>query len=89
MVDLIAVVFGKVARDHLFDFARSDVVEEAHKSGMLLAADRAFAEVPPIDVLYLQRKIAGMYLIARHLGARVPVRELLAKHVEDRRSLAT
>ena len=32
-----------------------------------------FVHVPPTDVFYLQRKFAGLYLLARTLGARVDV----------------
>jgi predicted unusual protein kinase regulating ubiquinone biosynthesis (AarF/ABC1/UbiB family) len=76
---MIGLVFDAIGRSPVFDFARTDLVAEISESGMMLAADRDFAHIPPMDVLYAQRKVAGMYLIARRLRARVALREMLER----------
>lgn len=40
-------------------------------------ADRDFWHIPPVDMLFLQRKFGGMYLLASRLKARVDIRTLL------------
>ena len=50
-------------------------------AGLALAEDRSFAHVPPMDVLFVQRKFAGMFLLAARLGARVDVRAIVARYV--------
>ncbi|MEM9813259.1 MAG: AarF/ABC1/UbiB kinase family protein [Pseudomonadota bacterium] len=73
---MAAMAFDAVRTDTPFDFGRSDLVSRLRDRALDLAAEPAFAEVPPIDVLYLQRKAAGVYLICRRLGARVNVKEV-------------
>ena len=42
-----------------------------------MAADRATWHIPPVDTLFVQRKISGTALLVARLKARVDVRELL------------
>ncbi|MEO0665977.1 MAG: AarF/ABC1/UbiB kinase family protein, partial [Pseudomonadota bacterium] len=44
---------------------------ELAENGMTLAEDQAFLHVPPMDTLYVQRKLAGMFLLAAKMRARV------------------
>ena len=60
-----------------FDFASDDIVSRLQDSGMRLATDPEFKHVPPFDVLHLQRKFAGMYLLAKRLGANLSLRQLV------------
>jgi len=43
---------------------------------MSLAMDRDFWHTPPIDALFLHRKLAGIYLLAARLNAKVDVQAL-------------
>ena len=49
------------------------------RGGVLLRY--AAQEIPPIDALFLQRKMAGLFLLATRLRARVPVRELIEPYL--------
>lgn len=71
----------------IFDFGTSDVVAQLRDEGMAIAADRDFWHIPPIDMLFLQRKLGGVYLLATRLKARVEVRALLERSLDARRSL--
>ena len=42
-----------------------------HDAGMALALDRDFWHTPPIDALFLHRKLSGTFLLAARLKARV------------------
>ncbi|MEL6266589.1 MAG: AarF/ABC1/UbiB kinase family protein, partial [Pseudomonadota bacterium] len=59
------------------DFARIEVTTALREAGMELGMDRDFADLAPMDALFLQRKVAGMYLLAKRLRARVDVDALV------------
>jgi predicted unusual protein kinase regulating ubiquinone biosynthesis (AarF/ABC1/UbiB family) len=56
-----------------YDFASSTLPRRMHDLGMTLALDRDYWHTPPIDALFLHRKLAGMYLLAARLGAQVNI----------------
>jgi hypothetical protein len=64
----------------LFDFGKSDMSKRLRDRGLTLAADRSYWHIPPVDVLFLQRKFGGMFLLATQLKARVPVGDLLSRY---------
>ena len=53
-------------------------------AGMKLGLDRDFWHIPPVDTLFLHRKLGGLYLLAARLKARVDVRALFAPHAGSR-----
>ncbi|MEL6517587.1 MAG: AarF/ABC1/UbiB kinase family protein [Pseudomonadota bacterium] len=81
ILDMIWSVFGALRAPGAFDFADPTLQDEMRVAGMALGADRTFAHVPPMDVLFVQRKFAGMFLLAARLGARVDVREVVGRYV--------
>ncbi len=66
-----------LATDAAFDFGATGFVADMRDRGMLIAADRATWHAPPPDILFIQRKLGGMFLLASRLKARVEVRKLL------------
>ena len=80
VVDLIAIAGEPLRRDGVYDFADGDLAIRLRDRGMAFAAARDFWHIPPVDALFLQRKIGGMYLLASRLRARVDVGRLLAEH---------
>jgi len=50
---------------------------------MPLATKRDLWHVPPTEMIFIQRKLGGMYMLATRLKAVVDVRGLLEKFVED------
>lgn len=65
--------------DGAFDFAESDVTARMRDGGIVLRQSQ-FDHVPNPVVLFLHRKIGGMYLLAARLKAKVNVRALLGQH---------
>jgi predicted unusual protein kinase regulating ubiquinone biosynthesis (AarF/ABC1/UbiB family) len=60
-----------------FDFANTDLLPRLREAGMALGLDRDFWHIPPIDALFLHRKLGGLYLLAARLKARVNVQHLV------------
>jgi DNA-binding Lrp family transcriptional regulator len=63
--------------------AGAAVLQRLRAMGTDLAFDQGLEQIPPVDVLYLQRKAAGLYLLGRRLRARVPLRSLLEQYIRE------
>ncbi|MCR9125643.1 MAG: AarF/ABC1/UbiB kinase family protein [Rhodobacteraceae bacterium] len=61
-----------------FDFAQSDLADRMRAAGMEFAKARDFWVIPPMDTLYLQRKMGGLYLLGSRLSARVDLDRAMA-----------
>ena len=64
-----------------FDFGDTSLVTDLRDRGMALGRDRSIQHIPPTEVLYLQRKAAGLFLLATRLRAQVTLRDLFDHHV--------
>ncbi|MDU8911573.1 AarF/ABC1/UbiB kinase family protein [Aestuariicoccus sp. MJ-SS9] len=73
-----------IASHASFDFGDTALIARLRDEGMRLGVEEEFREIPPIDALFLQRKMAGLFLLATRLRARVPVRALIEPYVERR-----
>jgi predicted unusual protein kinase regulating ubiquinone biosynthesis (AarF/ABC1/UbiB family) len=78
---MIAQALEPLRRGGPYDFGDRTLARRLRDEGLALASDRAFWTAPPPDVLLVQRKLAGMYLLAARLGARVDVRALLERRL--------
>ncbi|MFN3554103.1 MAG: ABC1 kinase family protein [Novosphingobium meiothermophilum] len=72
------VLIGHLGRPGLFDFADRSFVERVRAEVEQIAADRASWHIPPVDTLFVQRKVSGTALLAIRMKARVPLREMVA-----------
>lgn len=63
-----------------FDFGNTSLVSDLRDRGMALGRDRSIRQVPPTEVLYLQRKAAGLFLLATRLGAQVNLRSVFQRY---------
>ncbi|WP_299284357.1 AarF/ABC1/UbiB kinase family protein [uncultured Tateyamaria sp.] len=77
ILDMIMLVFDEVRAAPLLDFGTWDVSRRLQREGEALAAAGFVPPPVPMDLLYIQRKVAGMFLLATRLNARVPVTELI------------
>jgi predicted unusual protein kinase regulating ubiquinone biosynthesis (AarF/ABC1/UbiB family) len=60
-----------------FDFGASDLSARLRDEGIAFNRERELKRLPPTDALFIHRKIAGMYLLATRLKARVAIRDLV------------
>lgn len=84
-VELSALAMAPLGHDGAFDFGESDLGRALRDGGMAFRGDRDLFPVPPIDVLYMQRKFGGVFLLASRLRARVRVAELFAPYAASTR----
>jgi predicted unusual protein kinase regulating ubiquinone biosynthesis (AarF/ABC1/UbiB family) len=82
--DLIQSLFDRsmapLRQETPFDFGQSDLLERLRDRGLALGTERDLAHVPPAATLFLHRKIAGTYLMAAKLGARVALRPMVERY---------
>lgn len=81
LTDLIAQACEPLRHQGAYDFAASDLAVRLRDAGWQLGADRDFWGSPPVDVLFLHRKVGGLYLLAAKLKARVDVRSLFEPYL--------
>ena len=80
---MIDIVVTEMNRPGPFDFGDRGFVEVLREQGMEMAADRSTWHIPPVETLFVQRKISGTALLAARLEARVDVRELVRPYLEE------
>lgn len=57
-----------------YDFASSDLLKRTQQMGMHLSYELNFWHAPPADALFIHRKLGGLFLLAKRLGARIDMR---------------
>lgn len=60
-----------------YDFASSDLPSRMRDAGLQLSMKLQYWHTPPVDALFLHRKMAGLFLLAKTLKAKVAIRDLL------------
>lgn len=65
-----------------FDFANSDLVLRMQNAGIELSSAREFWQAPPADVIFVHRKVGGLYLLASKLKSKVNVHALIKPYLE-------
>lgn len=76
-MELVALAMAPLRDETPFDIANSDLTTRLMEAGLAIPPAQALRHVPPHDLMFLQRKVAGLYLLASRLGARIPIRGLL------------
>ncbi len=79
MIDVVIAEMGHVGP---FDFGDRAFVSVLRDEGLAMANDRATWHLPPVETLFVQRKVSGTALLAAKLQAKVDVRAMLEGHRE-------
>jgi predicted unusual protein kinase regulating ubiquinone biosynthesis (AarF/ABC1/UbiB family) len=66
--------------DGLFDFADRSLVPILRTQAAPIVADRQSFGLPPVEMLFVQRKISGMALLLMRLKVRLPLLDTLNRH---------
>ena len=80
LLDLFDMVMATLRESRTHDFGQTDLLGDLRNAGLEMAEDRSYVPLPPIDTLFLQRKVGGIYLLATRLKARVNLHELVAPY---------
>lgn len=80
VLSLVAMAGETLANDS-YDFASSDLPLRMRDAGLQLSMRHNYWHTPPVDALFLHRKMAGLFLLAKTLKAKVPLRALLQPYL--------
>lgn len=83
IIDIIELAMAPLGQEGPFDFGGDGLAAELRDKAMGLAGNRELWHVPPAHLVFTQRKLGGVYMLAARLKARVNVRELLENYVAD------
>ena len=81
LVDLYWEEMKSIREDRKFDFARSDIAKKIEDlSGEIIFLKNKI-EIPPIEVLSIQRKVGGLFLLARRFKSKIDVTGIINKYI--------
>ncbi|WP_026941232.1 ABC1 kinase family protein [Hellea balneolensis] len=83
VVEIIDLAMAPLGQDGPFDFGGNGLAADLRDKAMSLAGNRELWHVPPAHMVFTQRKLGGVYMLASRLKARVNVRELLETYVAE------
>lgn len=83
IMQMMRLVFETLTTRNPIEFADQTVAKKLQSDGLALIEDGFVPPPLPIDVLLLQRKFAGIFLIAARLSASVNVLSLLRSALND------
>ena len=59
-----------------YDFGQSDLVQRLNDKGLELTLEQDFWHTPPVDALFIHRKLGGLFLLAKRLRAQVDMQKI-------------
>ncbi|MCQ8895564.1 AarF/ABC1/UbiB kinase family protein [Limnobacter humi] len=77
VLDLMELACEPLCSAEAYDFGQANLAERLRDKGLRLAEDWQFWHTPPVDCLFLHRKMGGLFLLATRLKARVNIQRCL------------
>ncbi len=81
LLNVFEMAMAPLRAGGVYDFGNTDLLGELREAGLDMADDRSYVPLPPVDTLFLQRKVGGMYLLATRLKSRVDMGAVLAPYL--------
>jgi len=82
LVDVFNIALEPTAQIGLYDFKSSKLSDRLSELSQEGYGFKEFWQTPPTDILYLHRKIGGMFMLATRLGARVNTHSIVAPYLK-------
>ncbi|MCK0128563.1 AarF/ABC1/UbiB kinase family protein [Erythrobacter sp. F6033] len=73
---MIDIVINEMREDKPFDFGDRAFIPQLRDEGMAIAQDKETWAFPPVETLFVQRKVSGTALLGARLKAQVNIRRL-------------
>ncbi len=84
VVDIFLLACEPLRFQGEYDFANSDLAKRIKELGLAMSANSEHWHTPPVDALFVHRKLGGLFLIGATLGAKLDVnrvyRHFLSAH---------
>ncbi len=79
LVEAFLLVLEPLRCEGPYNFGSSDMLARMTELGEEVTAFRDFWQAPPMEIVYFHRKLAGMFMLASRLEARVDVNGLISR----------
>ena len=80
VIDLFLMACEPLRYNGEFDFKNSELASNIKDAGLQLSTQSQQWHTPPVDALFIHRKLAGLYLIAARLEAKIDVKALFSHY---------
>ncbi|MEM9755437.1 MAG: AarF/ABC1/UbiB kinase family protein [Pseudomonadota bacterium] len=77
LMGMFELAMASIREDRPFDFGSSDLMHRLRDMGLQIGSEREFWTIPATDTILVQRKVAGTYLMAARLKARVNLHRIV------------
>lgn len=84
IADLMILITEPLRHRGTYDFSTSDLAERARNMGLEIVFRRGMRRPPPPEMVFVNRKLGGTYLLCAKLGAKLKVAEMAAQYVDLR-----
>ncbi len=82
LVDIFEIVLESFKQEGVYDFEESHLSQRLSELTEQAYDFKEFWNTPPTNVLYLHRKLGGMFMLATRLGAQVDVNKMVVPYVK-------
>ncbi len=76
-VEIMHLASKELAKDQVFQFGQNELAHDLQQRGLQIAERSREVYLPPPETLYIQRKMAGLYLLGRRLKVEVDLKKRL------------
>jgi predicted unusual protein kinase regulating ubiquinone biosynthesis (AarF/ABC1/UbiB family) len=83
IIDLLRTATEPARAKQDYDFGCSDIAARVSDIVVDMRLNEKYGRMPPVEVLFLHRKLGGLYLLLNRLRVRAPVRELVRAAVNQ------
>ncbi|ROV62121.1 AarF/ABC1/UbiB kinase family protein [Vibrio ponticus] len=83
IIGLVQLACEPMKLDGEYDFGQSDLANKIRQQGTALSMQENYWHTPPIDAIFLHRKIGGLYLLAARLKARINIQALVTPYLDN------
>lgn len=84
VVDMVLIAAEPARFAGRYDFGASNLSERLSQHVMGMHTELNFGRLPPPDMLYIHRKLGGIYLLLKRLNAKISTSELIAPYLSRR-----
>lgn len=81
LVDIFNLALESFQEQGIYDFENARLSERLSQLSEQAYDFKEFWQTPPTDILYLHRKLGGMFMLATRLGAQVDVNEMVKPYL--------
>lgn len=82
LVEVFDIALEPFSKPGLYDFKTAQLSNRLSQLSQDGYSFREFWQTPPTDILYLHRKLGGMYMLATRLGARVNTHAIASPYLQ-------